>query len=118
MNVEIVIQKDIPVKQIQNFEKKVVYNTAVYTREFTKGANAFPYLSGRLQQSEIAAPIIGSGMEYGLSAGVSYAVSVWNKTNANWTNPSTQPQWYYSVFKKQYNSIVNQAVNSALKEIK
>lgn len=111
------ITKDIPVKQIQNFEKRAVYNTAVYTREYTKGANAYPYLSGKLQSTEIAAPIVGSGMTYGLTAGVDYAVSVWNYKNVNWTNSSTQPQWYASVFSKQYASIVNQAVNIALKEI-
>ena len=118
MEIKFNIVKGIPAKEITNFEKKVVYNTAVYTREHTKGANAYPYLSGKLQSSEIAAPIVGSGMNYGLTAGVDYAVSVWKMANANWTNPNTQPQWYYSVFNKEYASIVSQAVNVALKEIK
>lgn len=117
MEIVFKITKDIPAKEIQNFEKKVVYNTALYTRERTKGASAFPYLTGRLERSEIALPIQGSGMEYGLGAGVDYAVSVWKKTNVNWTNSSTQPQWYYSVFKKEYASIVSQAVNTSLKEL-
>lgn len=117
MEINFKITKDIPVKEITNFEKKVVYNTAVYTREYTKGASAYPYLSGRLQRTEIAAPIVGSGMTYGLTAGVDYAVSVWNYKNVNWTNSSTQPQWYASIFSKHYASIVNQAVNSSLKEI-
>ena len=111
------ITKDIPAKEIQNFEKKVVYNTALYTRERTKGASAFPYLTGRLERSEIALPIQGSGMEYGLGAGVDYAVSVWKKTNVNWTNSSTQPQWYYSVLNKSGMSILTEAVNKSLKEI-
>lgn len=117
MKFEFKIVKDIPVKEITNFEKRVVYNTALYTREHTKGAKAYPYLTGKLQSSEVAAPILGSGMEYGLSAGVDYALEVWAYKNANWTNPSTQPQWYYSVFKKDGATIINQAVNTALKEI-
>jgi len=117
MEITINVKKGIPEKEIKNFEKKVVYNTAVYTREHTKGASAYPYLTGKLERSEVALPIQGSGMEYGLGAGVSYAVSVWKKTNANWTNSSTQPQWYYSVFKKEYASIVSQAVNTSLKEL-
>lgn len=118
MYAEVEIVKELPVKQIKKFEDKVIYNVAVYTREYTKGANAFPYLTGRLQMSEVAAPIQGSGMEYSLTAGVDYAVRVWKYgENANWTNPSTQPQWYFSVFKKDGQTIVNQAFNTALKEI-
>ena len=117
MDIEVIVQKEIPVKDIQKFEQKTIYNTAVYTREYTKSSSAYPYLSGRLQSTEVSLPVLGSGMEYSLGAGVSYAMSVWNKTNANWTNPSTQPQWYYSIFKKQGATIVSQAVNTALKEI-
>ena len=43
MNVEIEIIKGLPVEQIQKFEDKTVYNCAVYTREMTKGSNAYPY---------------------------------------------------------------------------
>ena len=114
---EVEISKGIPTKQIQTFEDKTVYNMALYTREYTKGAKAFPYLSGRLQNTEISLPIQGSGMNYGLGAGVNYATAVWNYKNVNWTNPSTQNQWYYSVFRKQCNSIVSSAINKALKEI-
>lgn len=117
MNAEVIIVKPLPVKEIQNFEKKVVYNAAVYTREFTKGSNAYPYLSGRLARSEIAAPILGSGTEYSLGAGVDYAVYVWDFKDAKWTNSATQPQWYYSIFKKEGNTIISEAVNKALKEV-
>lgn len=117
MNIEIEITKELPVKQINNFEDRTVYNCAVFTREFTKGANAFPYLTGNLQRHEIAAPIIGSNKDYGLSSGVDYAKYVWKMNDVKWTNPNTQPQWYYSIFTKRTDTIVNQAVNTALKEI-
>ena len=117
MNIEVKIVKDLPVEQINKFEDKVVYDVAVLTREFTKSSNAFPYLTGELQRQEIAAPIIGSNKDYGLSAGVSYATRVYNFKNANWTNPSTQPQWYYNVFNKNGNTIISDSVVRALKEV-
>lgn len=118
MNYEIEIIKDIPVDQIRKFEDKVVYNVATLTREFTKSAQAFPYLTGRLQQSEVALPIITFGnKEYGLGTGVDYAMSVWNKKNANWTNPSTRPQWYATTFKISSQVIVNNAIQNSLKEV-
>lgn len=117
MEIEIEIIKELPVEQINDFEEKVVYDIAVFTREFTKGANAFPYLTGELQRQEIAAPIVGSNKEYGLAPGVDYATKVWTFQHPKWTNPDTQPQWYYSVFDKNTTTIVNQAVNTALKEI-
>lgn len=117
MNIEFNIIKDIPVKQILQFENKVVYNTAVFTREYTKRANAYPYRTGKLRASETSSAISGSNKEYGLSAGVGYATRVWNYTNVNWTNPSTKPQWYFTTFKNQTMSIVSSAVSKALKEI-
>lgn len=117
MNVEVIILKDLPVKQIQNFEDKVIYNTAVLTREYTKNSNAYPYLSGKLRRTEVSAPIVGSNKEYGLTAGVDYAKRVWNYTDVNWTNPETKPKWYFTTFKNQANTIVSNAVVRAIKEI-
>lgn len=117
MKIEVEVIKELPVKQINQFEDRTVYNTAVVTREYTKGANAYPYLTGNLRRNEVSAAISGSDKVYGLVAGVDYAKYVWDKTNVNWTNSSTQPQWYYSVFRRQGVSIVGNAVSRALKEI-
>lgn len=118
MNVEIKIIKDIPTKQIESFEDRVVYDVAVETREMTKGLRAYPYLSGELERQEIAEPIIGSNKEYGLSAGVDYAKYVYAYDNANWTNPNTEAHWYHTVFDKRKATIVTEAVAKALKEFK
>ena len=40
MEIEVEITKELPVKQIDSFMDKTVYNMAVITREYTKGANA------------------------------------------------------------------------------
>ena len=117
MNVEINWTKDIPTKQINQFEDKVVYDVAVLTREFTKNDNAFPYLTGELMRNEIAEPITGSNKTYGLSAGVSYANRVYKLDKANWTNPATQPHWYYTEYNKHHMTILEDAISRALKEI-
>ena len=117
MNVEIKFIKEIPKQQISNFEDRVVYNTAVLTREYTKSRNSFPYLTGKLRRTEDAAPIVGSHKEYGLTAGVDYAKYVWKKKNASWTNPSTQPQWYFTNFDLSGKIIIDNAVLRAKKEI-
>lgn len=118
MEVEIEILKDIPVEQINRFEDRTIYNVAVFTREFTKSKSAYPYLSGELQRQEVSLPIEGSNKEYGLGRGVEYASRVYNYgQNTQWTNPNTEPQWYHTVFSKNYSTIVNQAVSIALKEV-
>lgn len=119
MNIDVIIKKGIPVEQINIFEDRVVYNTTITTREYTKSRNAYPYLTGALMRSEVAAPIIKEGNKsYGLASGVDYAKKVWNYSNVNWTNPSTMPQWYYSVLNKNVEIILHNAISKAIKEIK
>lgn len=118
MNIEIEIVKGLPTEQLEEFADKTVYNIALGTREETKGLRAYPYLSGELERTEIAEPIMGSNKEYSLLAGVDYAKQVWNYgSNTKWTNKSTEPQWYYNVFKKHKEVIVSEAVARALKEL-
>lgn len=117
MNIEVQIIKGIPTEQISKFEDKVVYDVAVLTREFTKNENAYPQLTSELMRSEIAAPIVATDKGYGLTGGVDYATRVYNYTNAKWTNPATEPQWYYNIFNKNSSTILSDAINRALKEI-
>lgn len=117
MEVEVQIIQDIPKQQIEKFEDRVVYDVAVNTREFTKSSNSYPYLSGTLQRSEISAPIVGKNKEYGLTRGVDYASYVYKMVSPNWTNKNTQPHWYMTNFKIKGNTIITNAVHSALKEV-
>lgn len=117
MNIEVKIIKGIPTQQINKFEDRVVYNTAVATKEFTKGQNAYPYRTGELRRAEVASAITGSNKEYGLGAGVNYAKYVWNMTNVKWTNSSTIPQWYYNAFRQKGTLLLTNAVVKAKKEI-
>lgn len=117
IEIEIDLVKPIPKEQLEKFEDRVIYNVAVNTREYTKSSDAYPYLSGELQRSEIAAPIVGSDKVYGLDRGVDYASAVYKYENAKWTNKKTQPHWYMTNFKNQGNTIIHNAVASALKEV-
>lgn len=117
MNVNVKIIKEVPRNQINSFEDKTIYNTAILTREYTKSENAFPYLTGKLQRSETSSQVIGSNKEYGLTAGVNYAKRVWQYNNVNWTNKSTEPQWYYNTYRRKSSVIVANAYNRALKEV-
>ena len=117
MNIEIQIIKGIPKEQINKFEDKVVYNTAVLTRENVKGSNGYPYRTGELRRQEVASPIMGSNKNYSLLAGTSYAPAVYKMTNVNWTNPSTIPQWYHNTLRQKGETILSNAVSQAIKEI-
>lgn len=117
MNVEIKVIKGIPEEQIKTFEDKVVYNTAVLTRESVKSMNGYPYRTGELRRQEVASPIIGTNKDYSLLAGTSYAPAVYKMTNVTWTNSSTIPQWYYNTFRQKGTTIVNNAVVAAIKEL-
>lgn len=118
IEISVKIEKDIPVKEIETFQDKVVYYTAFQTRGYTISANAFPYLSGELQRQEMASKITGDDGQYNLLAGVDYAKQVWKMTNVNWTNTSTVPQWYANIYRRHQKSIVDGAMSKAIKEIK
>ena len=118
MQVEVKIVKEIPEKQIDMFEDKVVYYTTIATREYVKSRHGYPRLSGKLEREEIVAPITGGNKTYNLLTGVSYAKQVYNYHNVNWTNPNTIPHWYYTAFRMKSSSLITNAFYKSLKEIK
>ena len=118
MEVNVEIIKGIPEDKIDLFKDRVIYYTAVATREYVKSRSAYPYLSGELSRQEIASPITGKDAEYNLLAGTDYAKHVWKMNNANWTNKSTKPQWYKSVYRQKEKTIIDNAQKRAIKEIK
>lgn len=118
MDIEVKIIKDIPVKQIEKFEDRVVYYTAFNTRNYVKTRYGYPYRTGNLRKSEIAAPIIGTNKEYGLLPGTKYAKKVYNWGNVNWTNKSTIPHWYHTAFRTKGYAFLTDSVIKALKELK
>lgn len=118
MNVEVEITKEIPTNQINQFEDRTVYNVAALTREYTKASSSYPYLSGKLERSEVASPITGKNKEYALLSGVDYAKYVWKMENVKWTHSSTKPKWYLANYKLNKATIVNSAMNRALRSLK
>ena len=118
VQVKVKVIKDIPTKQIKTFEDRQIYNTAAITREFTKGAGAYPRLTGELARQEMRTPIIKlDDSSYGLLRGTPYATYVWKMTDVKWTNPMTKPQWYSTIYRQKETVIVDMAVERALGEL-
>lgn len=120
ISVSVQVTKDLPVNQINAWQDKVVYSMTRATLDFTNSKRHFPYLTGALNQASMAQGVVGNNKTYTLGArGVTYAPAVWKYgEGTNWTNPSTLPQWYASVFERYKNEIIQLAVKNAESELK
>ena len=120
IDVSIEIKRDLPKDQLKKWQDKVVYSLARATLDFTDDAYHFPYRTGELKRASMAQGVEGNNMTYYLGArGVNYAPRVWTwGENTNWTNPSTLPQWYVSVFDKYKTELVDLAIKNAESELK
>lgn len=114
------VVKPLPVKEISNWEDKVVYGIARATLDFTNTRHHFPYLSGELNRASMSEGVVQETKgTYHLGArGVEYAPKVWNYNNVNWTNKQTIPQWYKGVYNKYRNEINQVALKGAEGELK
>lgn len=120
INCDIIVINDIPKEQISGWEDKVIYSVARKTLDFTDSGHHFPYLTGELNRASMSEGVLRLGdKEYGLGAkGVEYAPKVWQYgTGTKWTNPDTIPQWYMGVFEKYKSEIMEDAVNTAKREL-
>ena len=118
IDVKAIIKEDIPEEKIKQFEDRVVYFTAMLTREYTKGANAYPRRTNELFHQEVRVPILKlDKASYGLLRGTTYATYVYKMKDVKWTNPSTQPQWYSTIYRQREKSIIETAQERALKEL-
>lgn len=121
IKVDISIPKELPVKELDNYMDKVVYNIARITLDFTNSKQRFPYLTGELNRAAMAEGVVSEGNKtYHVgAAGVDYAPAVWKfPQDTNWTNPNTYAQWYMTEFKNEKEQIVSRAVNNALRSFK
>lgn len=121
IQVETVIIKEFPVKEINNYMDKVVFGIARATLDLTNTKRRFPYRTGNLNQASMSEGVQKKGYaNYFVGArGVDYAPKVWNyPSTTNWTNKSTYPQWYYTEFIHDKNVIVSRAIKQALGELK
>lgn len=115
------VVKPLPVKEISNWEDKVVYGIARATLDYTNSKNNFPYLTGALQRASMSEGVVKETKgTYHLGArGTDYAKYVWHYgANTNWTNKQTLPQWYNTVFKRYKSNIIDNALKNAKSELK
>lgn len=114
------VVKPLPVKEISNWEDKVVYGIARATLDFTNTRHHFPYLTGELNRASMSEGVVQEikGTYHLGARGVEYAPKVWNYNNVNWTNKQTIPQWYKGVYNKYRNEINQVALKGAEGELK
>lgn len=115
MQIDVSWIKELPVKEIKGFENEVVYTTARNTLDFT--IPHIPYLTGKLRNTSLAFGVKGQNMVYSLGAEVPYAKYVWNydQDTTNWTNPRSYSKWFYTEFRNQKETILNNAVRNSYK---
>lgn len=123
IQVSIEVTRPLPVDKIENWQDKVVFGMARATLDFTNTKQHFPRLTGALQEGSMATGVVTINKKtYGLDydkTTTTYAPIVWQYgKNTNWTNSNTLPQWYYSVFDRYTNEIVEVAVKNAESELK
>jgi len=118
--IQVKVIKDLPVEKLNKFKDRVIYSIARNTLDMTASTKAFPYLTGTLERDSMANGVINTGQyKYSLGAkNIKYAPKVWTYTNVKWTNPSTQPQWFVSVYKKHEHDIVTRAIKTAEEVLK
>lgn len=111
-----------PYKEINKYVDLVVYGVARATLDYTASEQAFPYLSGNLEQSAMAQGVVqeSDGTYYLGAEGADYAAYVWNmpQETTNWTNPKTLSKWYVTIFNNKKELIVSQATANALRSMR
>lgn len=115
------VVKPLPTKQISDWQDKVVDNIARTVLDFTNTMHHFPYLTGDLNRASMGEGVVKEAKgTYHLGAkGVEYAPKVWNYgSKTKWTNPSTLPQWYNTVYQKYKDTINDLALKNSEGELK
>ena len=121
ISVKVEIPRQLPVRELDNYVDRVVYNTARITLDFTNSKQRFPYRTGELNRGSMAEGVVGEGNKtYHLgAAGVDYAPIVWEyPQSTNWTNPNTFAKWYVTEYKNEQELITQQAISNSLRGLK
>ena len=118
INVSVSVPKKLPVRQLNQFIDRTVYNTAVITLERTEPH--IPRLSGHMVGDTLARGVKGFNKSYTLGTdSTPYSSIVWNyPQNTNWTNKKSYSQWFMTEFRNSKEKIISQAVERALKVIR
>ena len=115
MRAKYTILKPLDKKSITRFMDFTVHEAASTTLNMTTGH--FPVRTGDLMRGSYAFGVKGANATYGLGTTVNYGVYVWNMEGVNWTNPSTLPKWYKTVFDNNKETIMFQAVTKAIESV-
>ena len=72
---------------------------------------------GQLRKTSMAGGIRGSNGNYYIGSYTSYAKYVWKMHDVNWTTPGTDGQWYARAIQRHGQTIINNAINKAWRDV-
>lgn len=84
---------------------KLVYAIARRTLDQVGNLKATAYLTGETERSMYSHGVGQDDQGYYIGDFTRYASRVYKMKNANWTNKSTRPQWFHSVWK-EYGELI------------
>jgi hypothetical protein len=94
---------------ILGFPDKTMYQVARMTLDYTEPH--IPFNTGTMEKTSMREGVKGSSGNYYIGSFTDYASYVWQMgKNTNWTNPSSYPKWFQTVWKEKGSNIVKQAV--------
>lgn len=72
---------------------------------------------GQLRKTSMAGGVRGSNGNYYIGSYTSYASYVWNMEGVNWTTPGTDGKWYTRTLKRHGQTITQNAINKAWRDV-
>lgn len=96
---------------------RVIYTVARMTLDQTRSDGIIPRRKGTLRTSSMAGGVRGSNGNYYIGSYTSYAKYVWKMHDVNWTTPGTDGQWYARTIQRHGQTIINNAINKAWRDV-
>ena len=120
VSVELNLNKDA-LQRIENLPDKVLYKMARKTLDYSNRHIPMSQglkTSGQLRRQSMAYGVKGTTGDYYIGSPTSYANIVWNLPDktTNWTTQDTHSKWFLYTLKTYKKSIVDSAINEAVKE--
>lgn len=120
VSVELNLNKDA-LQRIENLPDKVLYKMARKTLDYSNRHIPMSQglkTSGQLRRQSMAYGVKGTTGDYYIGSPTSYANRVWKlpDKSTNWTTQGTHSKWFLYTLKTYKKSIVDSAINEAVKE--
>lgn len=102
---------------------RVIFTIARMTLDTARDTDIIPMsppgtkTRGQLRRTSMAGGVRGSNGNYYIGSYTSYASYVWNMEGVNWTTPGTDNKWYTRTLKRHGQTITQNAINKAWRDV-